>query len=329
LARYEGVVGVLLVGGVARGHADRFSELDLAVYLRQADFARWTVEGAAPFPEGDSNIDGQHVDLEYCCYEEEREREWDLSKRWDRSYALLLYDPHDLMEGMLAQKCRLTEAEKQCLATKHLITYGDYFCRIAVPSWLYRGDVLAAHHCLNLALDSLVKAVFLANDELVPFEKWALNFSYSLAWRPPKWREKVEQALLVREVTQEEVERRRALLCDLFAQCKERLGLAGAEGLDAIEVRKLKMLRYVRERRTMPAKEFDERFGLRQAIQSPLFQVLGRETRSGEAWFVFDEARFAEYAQRDFSGFLDWDRQLLRQLMQPGASRPTGMDAEP
>ena len=52
---------------------------------------------------------------------------------------------------------------------------------------------------MNTALDNLIEAVFLANDELIPFQKWTLNLSYTLAWNPPKWREQVEQALLVRE----------------------------------------------------------------------------------------------------------------------------------
>ena len=41
-AACEGVVGVLLAGGVARGHADHFSELNLAVYLTRPLFEDWT-----------------------------------------------------------------------------------------------------------------------------------------------------------------------------------------------------------------------------------------------------------------------------------------------
>ena len=234
-AEREGVVGVLLTGGIARGYADHFSELDLAIYLTQPHFDDWTRRGLAPFPEGDSWLDGWHVDFDYYCYEDEVESEWEQAKRWDRSYAVVLYDPRGQMRDMLDRKAVLGREEKQRLISRHLSLYGDYFCIAVVPSWLHRGDLLAAHHCLNVALDSLIRAVFLANDELIPFDKWTLNLSYTLPWTPQDWQERVEQAVLVREVSQVEVERRCALIRDLFAECREKLLGPKTEGLDIID----------------------------------------------------------------------------------------------
>jgi hypothetical protein len=314
-ATLEGVVGVLLTGGVARGYADHFSELDLAVYLARPHFADWTQRAMAPFPEGDSCLDGWHVDFDYYCYEDESAAEWEHVKRWDRSYAVVLYDPHGLMREMLDRQAVLPEEEKQRLTSQHLIHYGDYLCHLVAPSWVHRGDLPAAHHCLNLALDSLVKTVFLANDELIPFDKWTLNLSYTLEWTPPGWRARVEQALTVRDLSQAEFERRSGLIGELFAECQDKMVGGKAEGLETIEARKLEMLRAVRERGAMPAPEFEHRFGLRTAIQSPLFHMLHRETRAGAEWLVFDEGRLQEYAARDFAGFLEWDRALLRALV--------------
>jgi hypothetical protein len=314
----EGVVGVLLTGGVARGYADHFSELDLAVYMSRTHFEDWTRRGLAPFPESDFCLDGWHVDFGYYCYEDEIEAEWEPAKRWDRSYAVILHDPQGLMREMLARQAVLSEGEKQRLTSRHLILYGGYFCNLVAPSWVHRGDLLAAHHCLNTALDSLIRVVFLANNELVPFEKWVLNLSYTLAWTPQDWRERVEQALVVREISRAEVERRCALIRDLFVECKERLVGDGPEGLEAIEARKLEILRTIRQRGALPAAEFDRRFDLRRAIQSPLFHLLRRETREGEEWLVFDEERLREYVSRDFEGFLEWDRALLRVLANEG-----------
>jgi hypothetical protein len=314
-AACDGVVGVLLTGGVARGYADHFSELDLAVYLTRRHFESWTHRGLAPFPEGDSWLGGWHVDFDYFCYEDEIEAQWEHTKCWDRSYAVVLYDSQGLMHEMLVRKAILTEEEKQRLTSRHLILYGEYFCKLVVPSWLHRGDLLAAHHCLNTALDSLIKVVFLANDELIPFDKWTLNLSYTLAWTPQNWRERVEQALLVREASRAEVERRCNLIAGLFAECREKMLGPKTENLDIIEARKLEILRHVREWGAVPATEFDQCFGLRRAIQSPLFHLLRRETRDGEEWLVFDEERLGEYAALDFEGFLEWDRALLRALV--------------
>jgi predicted nucleotidyltransferase len=327
-AACEGVVGVLLTGGVARGYADHFSELDLAVYLTRPHFEDWTRRGLAPFPEGDSCVDGWHVDFDYCCFEDESDAEWEHVKRWDRSYAVVLHDPQGLMQQMLTHKAILTEEEKQRLTSRHLILYGDYLCSLVAPSWLHRGDLRAAHHCLNVALDNLIKAVFLANDELIPFDKWTLNLSYTLEWTPPGWRERVDRALTVRELSRAEVERRCGLIGEFFAECQERLVGGKTEGLATIEARKLEMLHSIRKQGAMPAAEFDRRFGLRRAIQSPLFHLLRREIRAEEEWLVFHEGRLEEHAARDFEGFLEWDRALLRVLTgKTAAGTPAGGQA--
>jgi hypothetical protein len=143
-----------------------------------------------------------------------------------------------------------------------------------------------------------------------------LNLSYTLKWTPLGWRERVEQALTVRHLSRAEVERRCGVIGDLFAECRERLVGGKTEGLETIEARKLEMLRAVRDRGAMPASEFDRRFGLRRAIQSPFFHLLRQETREGEEWLAFDEGRLQERAARDFEGFLEWDRALLRVLVE-------------
>ena len=317
-AGHEGVVGVLLTGGVARGYADHFSEIDLAVYLTQSTFGRWTHSGRAPYAEGDSCLDSWHVDFDYLCYEAELEAEWDHVKRWDRSYAVVLHDPQGWLQEMLTRKAILSDEEKQNLTGRHLILFGEYYCNLVVPSWVHRGDQRAAHHCLNAALDSLVRVVFLANDELIPFDKWMLNLSYTLAWTPLNWRKRVEQAVLVREFSQRDVERRCTLIGDLLAECRARVLGPRQEGLGVIEAHKLEMLRAVRERGAMPASEFDQRFGLRRVIRSPLFQLLRWKTRTDEEWLVFDEERLRGYAQQGFEDFLEWDRALLRILAKGG-----------
>jgi hypothetical protein len=145
--------------------------------------------------------------------------------------------------------------------------------------------------------------------------KWTLNLSYTLAWTPSNWRQRIEQALLVREISISDVERRLTLLRDLLAECKARQFDVEEKGLGIVEAQKWEMLHAVRERGAMPASQFERRFGLRKAIQSPLFQLLRRETRGDEEWLVFDEERLREYTQQDFATFLHWDRTLLRVLL--------------
>ena len=139
-----------------------------------------------------------------------------------------------------------------------------------------------------------------------------------LPWTPRDWRERVEQAFLVQEVSRSDVERRLALIGELFAECRGKLMGWKEEGLDVIEARKLEMLRSVRDSGAMPVAQFERRFGLRACLQSPLFHLLRRETREEEEHLVFDEERLREIAARDFEGFLEWDRALLALLARDG-----------
>lgn len=43
------------------------------------------------------------------------------------------------------------------------------------------------HHVLNLALSPLLGALFVANKEYIPHEKWLIHMSRSLSWKPEQW----------------------------------------------------------------------------------------------------------------------------------------------
>jgi len=72
------------------------------------------------------------------------------------------------------------------LTSRHLL-YGEYFCNIVVPSWLHRGDLLAAHHCLNIALDSLLPLLRTGALRRRRARAGPLRFALNAVWTLSNW----------------------------------------------------------------------------------------------------------------------------------------------
>ena len=315
LQRVDGIVGVVLVGGLSRGYGDELSEIDLKFFFHKKDFDQW-VSGDAILPSGDSLFKGQYVDFDFVCFEDEIDAEWSDFKVWDASTAKILYDPKGLIHDLFRLKVILPKKKKEELMMKYVSTYGVYFYDLITQQWQHRGDLLAAHHCLNCALDSLIKAVFLANDEWIPFEKWALNFSYSLPWLPKDWEKRISEAILIQEISEADVERRRDLISTLFKEiyCK----LVGEErcDLDWIELIKYETLMGLRQSKRMKLDEFQIRYGATLwaslHIMEPLFSLLSVKEEDKIKYVCFDEEKLRTI---NWDAFLHWDQQLLRKLL--------------
>lgn len=308
----EGVVGVALIGGIPLGQADRYSDIDLAVYLRHHTLQAWLL-GGAPLPEGESRYRGMRLDLSYRDYAEEQEREWDSSERWQATAAEILYDPEGLVAALFREKAGFGEAEHQrVLASEFTAT--QYLLDTVVPAWLYRGDPIAAHHALNLALSRTIRLVYLVNGRPAPAQKWLTHLADDLPWRPERWRERLSAALTVTEPTNADAGRRRHLLTGLVRDCWARVAPADTSDLAPPEAERFLMLREVAERGRIPLQEFRERYGLRALIESPAFDLLSVERQIGHVDVVFDAERLMRIVEHELGRFLDPHQRVLRRL---------------
>jgi predicted nucleotidyltransferase len=313
LSKLEGVVGITLTGGLSRDYADEYSEIDLIVYFEKNAFKEW-LYAKAFLPEGDSKYKGSYVDIEYLCYEDELKSEWSHYKKWDSSYAKILYDPQELIKKLLQEKTSLSEKEKEELIDRYFTLYGAFF-EWVVSQWVHREDYLAANHCLNTLLDSIIKMVFLVNGEFIPFEKWTLNFSYSLEWTPKNWEEKIREAMLVKKISEEEVKRRQSILSSLLKECKVKmLGEEAKELESIIEIKELEILRFLAMNKKVELTEFEKKFGLKWRLKPPIFALIRIEKEDDKSFIIFDMKKFKEICQGDMEEFLEWDKALIRRL---------------
>lgn len=215
LPRFEalsGVVGITLNGGMSRGYADHLSEIDVTFYLTAVTYADWQA-GHAPIPLGIGMIDGALYDVHVVDLAAERTRDWEDDALWDASYAQVLWDPTGQVAQLLQEKADSFPSPGQ--AGGYLFSCWWYF-RLAGDIWRHRGDGLQGHAMLNQAVVALVKALFVANRELVPHEKWLVHMSRTLAWTPARWDARLGEAMQTGDLSPTSLLPRQAVIESLW-----------------------------------------------------------------------------------------------------------------
>ena len=212
--RLDGVVGLTLNGGMSRDYADHLSEVDVTFFLEPDTFQQWQ-RGKTPIALGITMLGGRLYDIKVVDYAAERERVWDPVTLWDASYAEILHDPDGRLHDLYAEK--LGNAP-DIDAVEGLLMSCWWYYELAGEIWIHREDPLQGHHMLNQAIDRLVQALFAANREHIPHEKWLLHLSRTLAWRPQQWEARLGAAMSTGDMTVASVIVRRDAIRQLWEE---------------------------------------------------------------------------------------------------------------
>ena len=211
---FPGVLGITLNGGLSRGYGDHLSEIDVTFYLTPETFAAWH-SGKSPLALGITVIDGQLYDIKVVDYIAECERDWEEVALWDASYAETLYDPDNLVQELFAQKLG---ADPDPGRAEALLMRCWWYFELAGEIWIHREDALQGHHMFNQAVTALVEALFVANGETIPHEKWLLHMSRSLAWRPVNWERRLSAGMSTGDLSVESLRARQEVIRDLWQE---------------------------------------------------------------------------------------------------------------
>jgi hypothetical protein len=166
----------------------------------------------SPIPLGISQHDGWTWDIAVFDLAAREESTWESDARWDGSYAEVLYDPTGRLQAMFAAHCA---APKIDVVEGPLFQCWWYY-RLAGDIWIGRGDWLQGHYILNQAAAALVRALFAANGELIPHEKWLFHLSRTLAWTPDNWAERLSLALSTGNLDAESLRTRQSVIDALW-----------------------------------------------------------------------------------------------------------------
>lgn len=312
LSKQEGIVGITLGGGLSRGYADELSEIDLNVYLEDDIYNNWII-GMGPVPHSDALWEGSYVDIEFFSYENKLMENWGLIKKWDASYNVILYDPEQKLEKLFKEKDIFTSKEKFDLAAEcfeNCMYIGD----LVIQQWIKRGDSLAANQLINKAVHSLIGMVFLANDEYPPYDKWALNYSYSLNWLPRNWKQRMSEIILTKEISIKEAERRHELFVNLYKDCWEKLVGKELRNLEFIDVITLKELQFIIDNSPVSIKKFKERFNIKHLSYEPIYKFTNIIIQNSKKLIVFNKIKYIKEKDKHFPDILEWSKPLLNRL---------------
>lgn len=165
-------------------------------------------------------------------YEDSAEAEWGMAMRWAFSTARIFYDPEGRIQALIDEKVRLGEDERRWMIIEGM-TQSEWHCNTCSEAWAYRGDMVSAHRSIGLALEYLLEALFGLNGRLLPHEKWLAYQARGLEWLPDGFEERLEEVLIVRDLSAGELRRRREALNHLWRQmlprAEEEVGMKFSE----------------------------------------------------------------------------------------------------
>jgi hypothetical protein len=266
-----GVVGITLNGGMSRGYVDHLSEIDVTLYLTPETYAQWQNE-RSPVPLGIAVIKGALYDVKILDFHAEQERTWESDTLWDASYAEILFDPDQVVAALFKEK--LSRVPQPQDAEGELFRVWWYF-RLAGDIWIHREDVLQGHLMLNQALVHLVRALFLANSEWIPHEKWLIHMSRSLEWQPRHWEDRLSESMNTGELSLTGLKQRQTQIEQLWDEIDAHVRLAFPD----LPVRMMQktfydLLRYLVAEKSVSLSDWQARASLGMLNHAPFFGLV-------------------------------------------------------
>jgi len=205
------VAGVILLGGLARGFADKYSDVDIIVLFNKEDNPlRRQIHDMSLEERKSSGLD---IDLEIHCLNAFQRWKWNETNRWDFSHAEIVHDPEEQIRKLLDERLKVSQE----FWVKRIVTCAEYMKWYCCPptrnigtiaeAWVHRGDLISAHYCLNYSIDLIIKTVFALNKEFLPPPKWRLFYFQNLNWLPSNYR-LLKATIEVKGLTVEDLNRR-------------------------------------------------------------------------------------------------------------------------
>jgi len=203
IQRIPGVEAILGLGSLARGFADEWSDVDLAVLGRG--------RGLRGLWLGERWLAGLSVDLFMVDLDRAPLSQWDDSRLQAFEESIVLFGRDASVIRSLQRAVRLGKRERLDRIRETLLKLGwlgfaprtwygqskyGYIWSLPHDLWIRRGSVASAHTTVDRAADYALQLLFLTNGRRVPDPKWRRYLAPGLPWLPadfPALLESVEE----------------------------------------------------------------------------------------------------------------------------------------
>lgn len=212
ISQLDGVAGIVFIGGLVRGFVDKFSDIDVIVFLSK--MANGLKRKVRDIGLDEGNRSGLDIDLEIHLLSDFAMRKWDEMSMWEFSRAEIVFDPKGDVSRLFEKKLKISES----FWIKRIAVYAEYLKWYCCPpkeevgtiaeAWIKRGNLASAHYCLNYSVDLVLKLMFALNKEFLPAPKWRVFYSYNLKWLPSNYKAFLEEATIPKSPSMRGLRRR-------------------------------------------------------------------------------------------------------------------------
>lgn len=231
------ILGITISGSLTYGNADDFSDIDLDLWLTEEVYKKWVVgcplmdffskygikrETPTNFSFGVGET--HKFDLALLSVERVKQEEWKVEQKADRKKSIILFDKNDIVKNLLNEKIKIKKdpfdtKEKYSVLNpnpEYYIFYFSAYLNYHVPVAIARKKYDSAHFLINQAINFLFNLLWLDNEDFYPydksklvlFEKHLTKEQYNL----------LKEAFLLKDFTEEDINRRRKILRELFSK---------------------------------------------------------------------------------------------------------------
>ena len=270
-------------------------------------FNKWQ-KGKAPIPLGIGKIDGILYDIKITTAQTEMCKAYEAVALWDLSYAKILFDPFGKIDNLLKNKLSAAYDIDQSGAFLWP-TYWHF--KLAGDIWINREDPLQGHLMLNEAIIPLIKAVFVANKEYIPHEKWLIHMSQTLNWQPDNWLKRLEKAMNPKTFTLESLIQRQDEIRSLYEEIDQYIRVVHYDGFDLACHQKWSydLLNILVEKGEIPLDEWRTFASVADLNSDPLYHIT--EIKGGKV--VLNKEKLANLTEDDM---YTWHFEIINKVQE-------------
>jgi hypothetical protein len=241
LSRWPQVQGIAVVGSVAQGTCRADSDVDAYVFFHPAvEEAVVPAESYYVFSTGEyhhifADLKSLGVDGPYLHLDAKRVALSALEvddalfegERAQLAAAILAWNRDGRLASQLSDYVHYPEGLRRSRLLSHL-GWADYLlAEHQIDKWVRRHGLLAAHHQVGTATDHLIRAIFAYNRRWEAFRSLWVEELSRLPWRPEPLPSILEQTLVARVMSAQDIDRRAAAARALYAAMAEQLAKDG------------------------------------------------------------------------------------------------------
>ncbi len=225
------VEGIVYLSGLAnteyKNFIDEYSDIDIGIFLNvdREHLPNWL----PPFSfyivitDQDGVDKTMEVNFHQKIYTEEKNSEWhDYKKEFYKYACEIVFDRNGKIEKLIKEKTVFTEEYRKLLIS-HLLSRIYWMVEINPLNAVKRGLIFNGEDLLNQGLNYVTDLLFVYDRKFPPAAKWKLSLLNTLDFCPKNIEERIKNCLLVNEISEDDVLRRRKEMLSIVKEIEDKV----------------------------------------------------------------------------------------------------------